>query len=100
MAAKLLKALLLGLSLARSADALRRAVRAIAARVVLLLLALLTLLTAIGFLIAAAYTAASAWIGPVYASLAIGGTLLLKAWFWIALSRRVGTTRQPRGKSA
>ncbi len=94
MAANLLKALLLGLSLARSADALRRAVRVAAGHLVMMLLALLALVTGIGFLIASAYTATAAWIGPVYASLAIGGVLLLKAWFWMALSRRIGAARR------
>ena len=86
---RVLRALLFGMAMARSADTVRRIVRTAVTRVALLALAALTLLTAIGFLVASAYTAAAAWIGPLYASLVIGGVLLLKAWFWLALSRRV-----------
>jgi hypothetical protein len=89
---RVLRALLLGLAMARSADTVRRAVRTAVARLVLLTLAALTLLTGLGFLVASAYTAAAAWIGPLYANLAIGAALLLKAGFWLALSRRIGSS--------
>lgn len=89
---RVLRALLFGLAMARSADTVRRAVRTAVARLVLLALAAVTLLTALGFLVASAYTAAAAWIGPLYASLAIGAALLLKAWLWLALARRIGTS--------
>jgi hypothetical protein len=87
---RVLRALLFGMTLARSADTLRRAIRVALARLALVSLALLALVAGLGFLIAAAYAATALWIGPIYASLATGAALLLVAWVWLALSRRVG----------
>lgn len=99
MAAEALaRTFLLGLTLARSAGGLRAAARTAVLRLSFAALAIVLLLTALGFLLAAAYMVAASFVGPVYAALAIAVVLLVKAWFWSALSKHLGKSRRRRGE--
>ncbi len=94
----LARTFLLGLTLVRNANGLRSAVRIALLRATFVALAFALLLTALGFLLAAAYMVMADFVGPVYSALIVAGVLMLKAWFWMALSKRVGAGRRRRAE--